>query len=197
MNNLERARDNELEALIALVSVGYLTTRQLGAWVYPNSRSHTQVVQAQRLTKRLQASGHITKRNTVRGAAAWVLSSRGAFRVRSETNNLIPAIAGYGLRTDGCNARHWYAVEYLTTARTKGDEAIGRAGLRVGLTDYGALQGLDGVVTDHETGETYGIMVITNAHEDNVNKYTRLRTHLPIVLLGVEWAVKQVSQSAP
>ena len=192
MNNIERGNEKERQALLALASLGWLTTPQLGRWLLPDSDKATQVVQAKKLMYKLEQMAQVTRRKNARGHTVWVLNYNGAARVRCDEG--VPASDGTGLNTEGCNARHDWTTDALIDEHCKGRTAIGAAGIRNGYGDFKDLQGLDGAVVDPYTGNTYGLICLTNAHAENVERYRRLSPYIELRAIGEDWAVAELKR---
>lgn len=193
--NIAKARDRERETLIALACLGYLTTMQIGQWVYSSNAEHTQRCLAHRLTRRMEKSGDIKRRNDVRGVTVWILTNRGAARTASETDGRISPSAGYDRQTAGCDYTHDCVVRHLTTMHRLGYTAIGRTGLRDNIGGYAHIKGLDGIVSRNEY-DAYGLVVVSSAHEVHLHRYVRIARQMRVKLLGERWAVARIKEQA-
>lgn len=74
------AWENEIELLKALCKFGWLTSRQIGEWVWPAASQQTQM--ARRTLTRLKALDQLLVRTLPNGVPAYLLSASGAARLR-------------------------------------------------------------------------------------------------------------------
>lgn len=187
-SNAVKARVLEHAAMVGLGSIGWLTTAQVGAWVWPDSTEDTQGSLARRLLPRLERRGLVKARRSHTGLRCWVLTQEGAGVI--STNPAWAYHHGHdlGLRD---TYRQAEVVRFLLAARRAGKAAIGPAGLRIGLGGTSHLKGLDGVAIDPETGATVGIVVVRSAHPDTVEKARRLTEDTQLVLRGAPGIVRE------
>lgn len=80
---------NELTVLLALAKFHWLTSRQIGMWVWPTGTQSLQM--AQTTLRRLKVQGEVIEKMLPNGVPAYTLSNRGAMRIRAELNMEIHA----------------------------------------------------------------------------------------------------------
>lgn len=194
--NIEKARQNELQLLLAVGLVGWLTTSQIAQWVWPDKERHAATNRAQETLKRLLTGKHIIRRKTVHGAWAYVLTHSGAAR------------ANEALRFDLC--RHGYDLSQLDIERQRliveyllaRPEAIrmGPAGVRGaartgGMFEDTRLQHADALTRDAD-GNWKPAMVARSLHPALIAKARMLRAAAGfyLELLGHPVLVKQFRQ---
>lgn len=177
----ELAAARELEALKALASCGWLTTRQVALWVWNTSSEHVAINKAQLVLKRLKEKKEVLARETEAGVTAWVLTKAGAEKVNVD-------LASGGYREWAHHGLDLGMFEYARTmtlndflARKMREEstrgAVGKAGLRAGLIP--ALKDADGayLIDNGKGGYTVvGVLAVTNAREPLQAKYKALRS---------------------
>lgn len=177
--------------------MGWLSTRQVGAWLYPSSNEHAATNKAARVLARLVAHGQIKKRDekseTRRdganfGTAHYVLTPLGAARAEDE-------YCRPGLHLSQLDVgRQRVIVGFLTEIRHRlGPIIIGAAGVRAGIA-AGALDpqllGAD-ALTIAPLGEITSVLVIRNLHTELLKKARRLAAASEnLELLGDAWFVK-------
>lgn len=187
-SNKEQGRVLEHAAMVGLGSIGWLTTGQVGAWVWPDSAEDVQRSLARRLLPRLAKRGMVRARKSHTGVRCWVLTEEGAGTISTNPGWAYHHGNDLGLRD---TYRQGEVVKFLLAARKAGKAAVGPAGLRIGLGGTSHLKGLDGVAIDPETGATVGIVVVRSAHPDTVEKARRLTEDTQLVLRGAPGIVRE------
>lgn len=173
--NMQRARQVEDETLQAIGFVGWLTTAQVAAWVWPDSGQHSARNRAGEVLGRLLEQKLVLRRHTMLGAWSYLLTNSGAAR------------ANVALDLDVC--RHGYdlsqldlykqgaVVAYLLTQ--KGVYRMGPAGVRgavrCGFVEVDTLRQADALTWDADRGGWVAAIVVRSLHADLVAKARRLR----------------------
>lgn len=195
--NIEKARQNELQALLAVGLVGWLTTSQIAAWVWSDKDKHTATNRAQETLKRLHTSGHLLRRKTTHGVYAYVLTHAGAARANDALRFEI-CRHGYDLSQLDIE-RQRLIVEYLLTRPET--IRLGPAGVRGavrtgGVLDDTRLEHADALTRD-AAGNWKPAMVARSLHPALIAKARMLREaagfHLEI--LGNPYLVRQFRQA--
>jgi hypothetical protein len=196
----DQGHENELAALRAIGTIGWLSTKQVGAWLYSSSNEHAATNKAARVLARLLAHGQVKKRDekseTRRdganfGVAHYVLTPLGAARADDE-------YCRPGLHLSQLDVgRQRVIVEFLTTAHWNDYRVIGAAGVRAGIANGTLgkrLLGADGLLLDPLDTIT-AILVVRNLHVELVQKAKRLaNASTNLELLGEEWFVKNLKK---
>lgn len=187
-----QARTRELEVLKALASVGWMTTRHVGLWVWVSSNQHVAINKATATLKRLEALKEVLRRHgddTVIGVPVWVLTKRGADRLNVQLEaDGYPGWAHHGYDTGLMDwTRTLTGTAYLCEKLRAGAAgAIGGAGLRAGIVP--ALAECDGAyfkLTKTGSYTAIGVLAATNARVGIVAKLKKLLAHkLEIDLVG-------------
>jgi hypothetical protein len=193
----EQGRDNETAALRAIGTIGWLSTRQVGAWLYYSGSEHAATNKAARVLGRLVAHGQVklrdekseTRRDGANfGVAHYVLTPLGAARANDE-------YCRPGLHLSQLDVgRQRVIVEFFTEIRHRLDPIIigaagVRAGIAAGVLDSNLL-GADGL-TIAPLGEITTVLVIRNLHTELLKKAKRLAgASENLELLGDAWFVK-------
>lgn len=185
-----QAAERELEALKALASCGWLTTKQIALWVWINSSEHVAVNKAQLVLKRLKEKREVMARETEAGVTAWILTKGGAERVNVELE-----AAGYkGWAHHGLDlgmfeyGRTMTLNDFLAKKRREENvvAVVGKAGLRAGVIK--GLEEADGAYAKRNSDGGYtvvGVLAVTNAREALQAKYKALlRLNYQIDLAG-------------
>jgi len=111
LSGYEIGLNNELEILMALAKFHWLTSRQLGIWVWPNGSQSLQMTQT--TLRRLKANGEVLGKILPNGVWAYTLSYRGAKRIRSECGIDVHAKRfrhpGHWMHRAICN---WYLIMF-------------------------------------------------------------------------------------
>lgn len=185
-NTREISARLEREALAAIASVGWLTTMQIGVWVWPEMLSELAQNRAQKLMSRLCEKGDTLMRKTPLGANAFVLTRPGARRCTAE--GLVDVcVAGYKLsQLDG--TRQALAVEWMREQRKCGRTVIGANSIRAGAVDghIGSdVRGADALMLDSDTARWTAAVVIRTESAGLVRKVQRVRAAVDeLVFLG-------------
>ena len=139
---LDQGRENELVALQAIGTIGWLSTRQVGAWLYPGRPPHTATNKAARVLARLVANGELKRRDEKSekrrnganfGIGYYVLTPQGACRANDGLTATEQLESGIELSQLDVG-RQRVAVEFLTAAQHRGYRVIGATGLRRSIT---------------------------------------------------------------
>ena len=184
MDTRKRARENEIEMLRALASVGWLTPRLAGGWVWPLSTWHSSTNNAKSVLTRLEKRGFVLRRTVDHtGAQAWVLTRAGADAMNDalETEDVHTRWVhhGYDLSTKQV-ARHVALVEFLIEKRRAGFGALGRTGLRAIRPEY---RNFDGAFFDSDYTVT-GVLVVGTASRKYCDWLRELRRNYRVQLIG-------------
>lgn len=185
----------ELEALHALVLVGWLTTAQIGAWVWPSVGHDDAQSRAHKLMARLVTRGDVAVRKASLGENAFVLTKPGARRCVEAglSEDIRP---GYKLSQLDAT-RQALPVAWLMAERKLGRLPFGSAALRtgeahgwtvprwLGVTEYGqpnskgkypTLLGADAVSYDEPEGFWRAAMLIRSQAPKLIARAKRLRS---------------------
>lgn len=196
MNNIQRARENELKVLQAVGSAGWLSANQVGQWVWAGN-AHSNRVSADKALKRLVEQKSLKRREGADGVLVYVLTTPGAVRANESVARSIYS-AGYDLSQLDAG-RQRVAVEFLTREHNAGKTALGRAAIR-GAIAAGIVQAVyehaDAIIHDPETGSQTVALVVRNVHPELVKKAQRFRNEIAgaggrLELLGDEKVVKK------
>jgi hypothetical protein len=164
-------------AMLAIASVGWLTTAQVGAWIWPDLERFSARKRALKLLTRLVHKGHLVTRVTPLGEHAYVLTNPGA-------RQCVEWYGEEGIR-DGLElsqldvGRQARAVQWLMDKKRAGLSVVGAAGIRYGHVrghvDEKAVRGADGLAFDSETVQWTAALVVRNEHDMLVRKAIRIR----------------------
>lgn len=194
--NIERARKNESHVLQAVGLVGWLTTAQVAAWVWPDSGKHSGRNRAAEVLGRLHDCGYLLRRQTALGAWAYLLTNTGA------------AQANEGLTFNVC--RNGYDLSQLDVGKQelivmhlviqKSVFKMGPAGVRgavrCNLVKDATLRHADALSWDPDLGEWVAAMVVRTQHPELVAKACRLRGAAGrLELLGHPGLVRQFEKA--
>lgn len=190
--NMQRARQVEDEALQAIGFVGWLTTAQVAAWVWPDSGQHSARNRATEVLGRLLEQKLVLRRHTVLGAWAYLLTNSGAAR------------ANVALDLDVC--RNGYDLSHLDVYKQgavvtyllahKGVYRMGPAGargaVRCGFAEVDTLRQADALIWDSSLCGWVAAIVVRSLHTELLAKARRLRRVAERVdLLGPPGIVRQ------
>lgn len=190
--NMQRARQVEDEALQAIGFVGWLTTAQVAAWVWPDSGQHSARNRATEVLGRLLEQRLVLRRHTVLGAWAYLLTNSGAAR------------ANVAVDLDVC--RHGYDLSHLDVYKQgavvayllaqNGVYRFGPAGVRgavrCGFAQVDTLRQADALTWDPDLGGWAAAIVVRSLHVELQAKARRLRTVAArLELLGPPGIVRQ------
>lgn len=199
---LDQGRENELVALQAIGTIGWLSTRQVGAWLYHGRPPHTATNKAARVLARLVANGEVKRRDEKSesrrggvnfGIAYYVLTPAGAARADDE-------YCRPGLHLSQLDVgRQRIVVAFLTEIRHRLEPIlIGAAGVRAGIASgilNKNLHGADALIIDPENAIT-AVLVVRNLHSELVNKAQRLtNASEALELRGDPWTVREFQKA--
>jgi hypothetical protein len=194
--NMKRARDNEDQALQAIGLVGWLTTAQVAAWVWPDSGEHSARNRATEVLGRLLEQGFVLRRHTGLGAWAYLLTHSGAARA-NVCLDMILCRPGYDLsQLDGY--KQGTIVAYLLAQ--KGVFRMGPAGargaVRCGFVEVETLRQADALTWDPYAGGWVAAIVVRSLHTELLAKARRLRKVAErLELLGPPGIVHQFAEA--
>jgi hypothetical protein len=190
--NVEKARDKELHLLCAVGLVGWLTAKQIAAWVWPDNAPGAAKNRAQETLKRLLDRRQLLRRETALGAWSYLLTRAGAARANER---LLYEVCREGYDLSQLDvSRQASIVAYLLAQ--KGALRLGpagvRGGVRTGLIEDTALRHADALTRDPETGNWIPAMLARTLHPELLTKARRLRSAAGHVeLLGSPVLVRQ------
>jgi hypothetical protein len=190
--NMKRARENEDQALQAIGLVGWLTTAQVAAWVWPDSGEHSARNRATEVLGRLLEHGFVLRRHTGLGAWAYLLTHSGAARANVALD-MILCRPGYDLsQLDGYKQEA--IVAYLLTQKSvyrMGPAGV-RGAVRCGFVEVETLRQADALTWDPDAGEWAAAIVVRSLHTELLAKARRLRkVAARVELLGPPGIVRQ------
>jgi hypothetical protein len=194
--NMKRARDNEDQALQAIGLVGWLTTAQVAAWVWPDSGEHSARNRATEVLGRLLEQGFVLRRHTGLGVWAYLLTHSGAARANVALD-MILCRPGYDLsQLDGYKQET--IVAYLLAQ--KGVFRMGPAGargaVRCGFVEVETLRQADALAWDPYAGGWVAAIVVRSLHTQLLAKARRLRKVAErLELLGPPSIVHQFAEA--
>ena len=206
MNNAQRGRENEVQALQAIGSAGWLNATQVGKWVWGASNGHSARVSADRLLGRLSQRGAIKQRESGDGLNVYVLTRAGA-RLANEPLTAQIFKDGYDLSQLDVG-RQRVAVSFLIEQQHAGRIVLGRAATRGAISSKildRELGGSDAVIYDDVRNEYTVALVVRNIHPECVKKGQKLLKAIAAVggrleLLGDERVIRcfrrEMSQTA-
>lgn len=193
--NIERARNNEDQALMAIGLVGWLTIAQVAAWVWPASGKHSATNRAAEVLARLAAGRLLMRRQSGTGVWAYLLTNTGAARA-NHAYQAEAFRAGYDLSMlDG------YRQSAITThllgqaADIKMGPAGVRGGVRCGLVNA-AVAEADALAWDPDLCDWRAALLVRTLHPEVLAKARRVRAaagHLQ--LLGPGHLVQQFAKA--
>lgn len=197
MNTQERGKQNELEVLKALANCGWMTTRLLALWVWSDSDLHTGINKARQVLARLEAARQVLRRDTLVGAAAWVLTAGGSQRVNdwllAKGFSRGWAHHGYDLSTR-MYAKHLAVIAHLAMKRKDGLAAIGRAGIRAGLVGA-EFADFDGVIVEVESRYTKGVLYVSHCHDEIQQRAKRLARICELDMIGEPQLIRRLQKA--
>lgn len=173
--NMQRARQNEDQTLQAIGLVGWLTTIQVAAWVWPDSGQHSARNRATEVLGRLLEQRLVLRRHTGLGAWAYLLTHSGAARANVALD-LILCRPGYDLsQLDGYKQET--IVAYLLAQKSvyrMGPAGV-RGAVRCGFVEVETLRQADALTWDPDLGEWAAAIVVRSLHTELLAKARRLR----------------------
>jgi len=197
----QTGHENEIVALHAIGTVGWLSKKQVGGWLYPESTEHNATNKAARVLGRLLTRGEVKRRDEDSenrrggisfGTGFYVLTLTGAARANDGMTTKYFR-AGWNLSQLDIG-RQSTAVGYLIKMRRQGCEVVGAAGVRRGL-ELDAMGGRDLKGADGLVGAAEGltvVLVVRNLHDELVKKAKRLEKEAEkLELLGNSWILKE------
>ncbi len=194
--NISKARQNELYTLVAIGLVGWLTTAQVAAWVWPDLSEHSARNRAAVVLKRLIDRRQLLRRQSALGEWAYLLTRTGA------------AFANEKLVFEVC--RHGYDLSQLDVSKQativafllthKGALRFGPAGvrgaIRSGMIENTALRHADALIKDKNTGNWIPAMLARTLHPEALSKARRLRAATGrLELLGQPVLIRQFKKA--
>lgn len=193
--NMERARQSEEQTLQAIGTVGWLTTAQVAAWVWPASGAHSARNRAAEVLGRLVDRGFVMRRQTTLGTWAYLLTNTGAARANASLD-LEACRNGYDL-SQLDTLRQSIIVEYLLAQDST--PKLGPAGIRgwarCGMLDSEHLVHADVLTWDPFHGSWRAAIVVRSLHPSVLAKARRIRAAaVHLELLGHPWLVQQFVQ---
>lgn len=190
--NIERARQNEDQVLLAIGLVGWLTTAQVATWVWPASGAHAARNRAAEVLGRLLERGQLLRRQSALGAWAYLLTNAGAARA-----NMVFAEQvfrnGYDLSQLDVH-RQALIVSHLLAldSSIKLGPAGVRGAVRAGVVADDTLRHADALWWDPYQGHWAAAIVVRSMHPDLLAKARRLRAAASALqLLGSAFMVRQ------
>jgi hypothetical protein len=182
------------DAMLAIATVGWLTTAQVGAWIWPDLERGSARKRAHKLLTRLVRKRYLLARLTPIGEHAYVLTKIGAQQC-TEWGGEEGIRDGYELSQLDVG-RQACAARWLMDKRRAGFSVVGAAGIRHGEVhghvDEQAVRGADGLALDSETAEWTAALVVRNEHEALVSKAIRIKSGVAAVeFLGGEIVVRR------
>lgn len=192
--NMQRARQVEDEALQAIGAVGWLTTAQVAAWVWPASGQHSARNRAGEVLGRLLEQKLVLRRHTVLGAWAYLLTHSGAARA-NVAMDLDVFRHGYDLSHLDLYKQS-AVVTYLLAHKGEGVYRMGPAGVRgavrCGFVEVDTLRQADALTWSSELHGWVAAIVVRSLHTDLLAKARRLRgVAARLDLLGPPGIVRQ------
>lgn len=194
--NMQRARENENQALQAIGLVGWLTTAQVAAWVWPDSGQHSARNRATEVLRRLLERGFVLRRHTALGAWAYLLTHTGAARANVALD-MILCRPGYDLSQLDVYKQETI-VAYLLAQKDvfKMGPAGARGAVRCGFVGVETLGQADALTWDPYAGWWEAAIVVRSLHTELLAKARRLRKGAErIELLGPPGIVRQFTKA--
>lgn len=174
--NIEKARSNENEVLKAIGLVGWLTTAQVAAWVWPASGAHSARNRAAEVLGRLVKQRSLLRRPSALGTWAYLLTNAGAARANLVLGERVFR-NGYDLSQLDVYRQALIVTHLLAEERfPKLGPAGVRGAARAGYFDEGsALCQADALSWDGSRGEWVAAIVVRSLHPELLAKARRLR----------------------
>lgn len=194
--NIQKARQYEDQTLIAVGLVGWLTTAQVAAWLWPGADKHCATNKAAKALTRLTAAGLLMRRKSGVGVWAYLLTRTGA--VRANHAYEMPAFRpGYDLSMLDVY-RQSAIVDYLLAHQA--DIKLGPAGVRgwarCGLLDALAQADADALTWSPDTCSWHAALLVRSLHTDVLAKARRVRAASgSLRLLGSPYVVAQFEKA--
>jgi hypothetical protein len=173
--NVEKARAKELQVLAAVGLVGWLTAKQIAAWVWPDNAPGAAKNRAAETLQRLVERRHLLRRETATGAWSYLLTRTGAARVNEQ---LVYPVCREGYDLSQLDVDKQASIVAYLLAQ-KGAFRLGPSGVRgavrAGLVEKPALRHADALTRDPETGNWVPAMLARTLHPKLVEKARKLR----------------------
>lgn len=190
--NTVKARRNEDQVLQAVGLVGWLTTAQVAAWVWPANDAHSARNRAAEVLGRLLERRLLMRRQTVLGTWAYLLTNAGAARATAGSDLVFRH--GYDLSLLDAH-RQALIVTYLLEqdfARKLGPAGV-RGAVRSELLEEGSfLLQADALCWDPDEAQWVAAIVVRSLHPDVQAKARRLRqAGARLQLLGSTFMVRE------
>jgi hypothetical protein len=190
--NIQRARQNEDQALQAIGLVGWLTTAQVAAWVWPTLSPHSARNRAAEVLTRLTDRRYLMRRQALSGTWTYLLTNPGAARATA-AGDLVHR-HGYDLSQLDVYRQALIVTHLLDkdSGRKLGPAGV-RAAVRSELLEEGsALCKADALTWDAYRGQWEAAIVVRSLHPDLLAKARRLRAVASeLQLLGHAIVVRQ------
>lgn len=190
--NMQQARQYENQALIAIGLVGWLTTAQVAAWLWPGPNKHAATNKAGRVLARLTKNGLLMRRQTCTGIWAYLLTNTGAGRANHAYE--MPLFrAGYDLSMLDVYRQSTIVAHLIEDpAEVKLGPAGIRGGIRCGLVQHEDLAGADTLTWAPFEGWWSAAILVRSLHHDALAKARRVRAcATSLRLLGLPHLVQQ------
>lgn len=193
--NMAKARDREDQVLQAVGLVGWLTTAQVAAWVWPANDAHAARNRAGEVLARLLDRGFLMRRQSILGTWCYVLTHAGAARATAASD--LAFRHGYDLSLLDAHRQDLIVAHLLEQDFTR---KLGPAGVRIAvrselLEEGSVLLQADALCWDPMAGEWMAAMVVRSLHIELQAKARRICAaagHL--TLLGHPGTVRQFEQ---
>lgn len=173
--NIQKARNNETQVLLTVGFVGWLTTAQVAAWVWPENDKHSATNRAAETLTRLCKAGYLLRRKTALGVWAYLLTNSGATRANE---GLAFEVSRNGYDLSQLDVGKQAAIVAYLLAQ-KGALRLGPAGVRgavrSGMVENKALLHADALTFEAHPGNWRPAMVARSLHPELVRKARRLR----------------------
>jgi hypothetical protein len=193
--NMAKARDRENQVLQAVGLVGWLTTAQVAAWVWPANDAHSARNRAGEVLARLLERGLLMRRESALGTWAYLLTHAGAARATAASDLVFRH--GYDLSLLDAHRQALIVTHLLGQdfARKLGPAGV-RIAVRSELLDEGStLLQADALCWDPMAGEWRAAMVVRSLHIELQAKARRIRAAAAhLTLLGHPGTVRQFEQ---
>lgn len=190
--NMQRARQNEDQALQAIGLVGWMTTAQVAAWVWSTLSEHSARNRAAEVLKRLTDRRYLMRRQALTGTWAYLLTNAGAARATAASD--LVHRHGYDLSQLDVYRQALIVTHLLgqDSGRKLGPAGV-RAAVRSELLEEGsALCKSDALTWDAYRGQWAAAIVVRSLHPDLLAKARRLRAAASeLQLLGPAYLVRE------
>lgn len=174
--NIERARQNENQALQAIGFVGWLTVTQVAAWVYPESNQHSAKNSAARILTRLTSRGLLMRRQTVLGTWCYLLTNSGAQTVNANFGHDV-CRNGYSLSQLNTHKQAQIVAYLLTQEGIRLGPAGVRGGSRCSFVQAAGMEEADALTWSPDLCDWIAALVVRSRHPQLLAKARRLRAN--------------------